>query len=89
MLLAQQKLSMLKALEEQSLQASILPSIPPANVDSDEEEPCLALQSSASAADSRPSQCIRLKFMAKTKQHVSVFYFSLCFAQSFHRVADS
>ena len=75
MLLAQQKLSMLKVLEEQSLQASILPTILPAVVDSDDEEQRLALQSVASAGDSRSYECIRLKFMAKTKQNVRFFAF--------------
>jgi hypothetical protein len=68
MLLAQQKLSMLKALEEQSLQASVLPVIPPPIVDTDDEEPPNALPSIA--ADSRSSECIRLKFMSKSKQQV-------------------
>jgi hypothetical protein len=86
-LLAQQKLSMLKALGEQSFQASVLPSNPPASVDSD-EEPCLALRSSSSAADSRTSECIRLKFMAKTKQHVS-FFLLFSFLPSVHQVSDS
>jgi hypothetical protein len=73
MLLAQQKLSMLKALEESSLQASILPSIPPAIVDcdNDDDEPPVALQSAASAADSGSNEPIHLKFMTKTKQQVA------------------
>jgi hypothetical protein len=69
MLLAQQKLSMLKALEEQSLQASMLPIIPSPIVDSDDEEPLHAPQI---AADSFSFECIRLKFMSKTKQQVVV-----------------
>jgi hypothetical protein len=73
MLLAQQKLSMLKALEESSLQASILPSIPPAIVDcdNDDDEPPVALQPSASAAQSGSLELMRLKFMAKSKQQVA------------------
>jgi hypothetical protein len=70
-LLAQQKLLMLKALEESSLQASILPSAQPAVVDfEDEDEHPHMLQSSASPHDSGSPQLIRLKFLAKTKQQV-------------------
>jgi hypothetical protein len=77
MLLAQQKLSMLKALEESSLQASILPSIVPvADVDCDDEDDrTQALHSTASVADSASSdEFIHLKFMAKTKQQVGFMY---------------
>ena len=90
MLLAQQKLFMLKALEEQSLQASMLPIIPPPIVDSDDEEPLHAPQI---AADSLSSECIRLKFMSKTKQQVVVqpcFLFACFFlcSQLTHSVAQ-
>ncbi len=80
MLLAQQKLSMLKALEESSLQASILPSIvPAADVDCDDEDDgTQALHSTASVADSASSdELIHLKFMAKTKQQVGFMHAAL------------
>jgi hypothetical protein len=75
MLLAQQKLSMLKALEESSLQASILPSIVPAAIvdcDDEDDDRARAPRATSSAADSTSPVFIHLKFMAKTKQQVGV-----------------
>jgi hypothetical protein len=76
MLLAQQKLCMLKALEEQSLQASALPIIQSPVVDSDDEEPPRAAPTSS--ADLPSTECIRLKFMSKTKQQVGTLFW-VCF----------
>lgn len=78
-LLAQQKLLMLKALEESSLQASILPIAQPAVVDfDDEDEHPHALQSSASSHNAASPQLIRLKFLAKTKQQVCSLHVFSC-----------
>jgi hypothetical protein len=81
MLLAQQKLSMLKALEESSLQASILPSIVPAAIadfDDEDDDRAHAPHASASAADSTSPEFIHLKFMSKTKQQVGLLRYLRC-----------
>jgi hypothetical protein len=74
MLLAQQKLSMLKALEESSIQALILPSIVPAAIVDcdDDDDTANPLRSSAAPVDSASPDMINLKFLAKTKQQAGV-----------------
>jgi hypothetical protein len=71
MLLAKQKLSMLKALEESSLRASIVPSMQTSIADLSENEDEELLPSPAFTSTFNSSEVIRLKFMAKSKQPVS------------------